>query len=92
MVPLPTGNCRPLATNVAVAVPPDPVSGADPSEVPAIEKVIEPDGVVPSVEVTVAVKYTMSFAVTVLRLLRRVTCECGVTGVVLPPFQPITIL
>jgi hypothetical protein len=91
IVPLPDGNCRPLTASVAVAVPTDPVSTAVPNEAPAIENETDPDGVVPSVEVTVAVKYTTSFLATVFKLLMSFTLTDGFTGgVTLPPFHPIT--
>ena len=66
---MPDGNCEPFTASVAVAVPADPVNAAVPNEVPAIENETEPDGVVPFVDVTVAVRYTTSFEATVLRLL-----------------------
>jgi hypothetical protein len=90
IVPGPNGNCEPFTASVAVAVPADPVNAADPKEVPPIENETGPDGVVPFVEVTVAIKYTTSFAATVVKLLSSVTLEPGV--VVLPPFHPITSL
>ena len=77
IVPVPNGNCEPFTASVAVAVPADPVNTADPKEAPAIENEIDPEGVVPSVEVTVAIKYTTSFAATVLRLLSSVTFRRG---------------
>ena len=73
IVPLPSGNCKPFTTRVAVALPADPVNAADPNEVPVIEKETDPDGVVPSVAVTVAVKYATSLEPTVLKLLSSVT-------------------
>jgi hypothetical protein len=93
IVPLPDGNCKPFTASVAVAVPADPVNSADPSEVPAMENKMDPEGVVPTVEATEAVKYTTSFEATVLKLLSSLTLTFGLTGVVvLPPFHPITSL
>jgi hypothetical protein len=90
-VPLPTGNCKPSTASVAVAEPADPVKTAVPNEAPEIENETEPDGVVPFVEATVAVKYTTSFAATVLKLLSSERLVSGVTGgVAFPPFQSIT--
>ena len=94
IVPLPDGNCKPFTASVAVAVPADPANTAVPNEVPAMENAIDPEGVVPSVEATVAVKYTTSLEATVLKLLSSLTLIFGLTGggVVLPPFHPITSL
>ena len=77
----------------AVAVPADPVNAAVPNEAPEIEKDTEPDGTLPLVDVTVAIRYTTSFEATVLRLLNSVTLVTGLEGAVtLPPFHPITSL
>ena len=93
MVPPPAGNCNPFTAKVAVDLPTDPVNGADPNKVLAMENETDPDVVVPSVEVTVAVKYTTSFADTVARLLSSVMLELDEGGgVTLPPSQPITSL
>src|ERR1700722_17306795 len=93
MFPLPTGNCKPFTASVAVAVPADPVNAAVPNEAPEIEKDTEPDGTLPFVDVTVAIRYTTSFEATVLRLLSSVTLVTGLEGAVtLPPFHPITSL
>jgi hypothetical protein len=94
MVPLPIGSSTPFTASAAVAVPADPVKKTDPNDVSPIENEIDPDGVVPFVEVTVAIKYTTSLAETVLRLASSVKCVFVVVvvggGVVLSPFHPIT--
>jgi hypothetical protein len=92
IVPGPNGNCKPFTASVAVAVPADPVNTTDSKGVPPIEKEIDPDGVVPFVEVTIAIKYTTSLAATVLKLLSSVTLAAEPGVVVLPPFHPITSL
>ena len=92
IVPDPTGSCKPFTARVAVAVPADPVNKADPNEVTPIENETDPDGVVPSVELTVAIKYITAFGATVLKLLSSVTLAAGVGGGVLLPVQPVTRL
>jgi hypothetical protein len=77
---------------VDVDVPADPVNTADPNEVLPIENETDPDGVVPSVEVTVAVRYTTSFKATVLRLASSVTLAVGFVGGVVAPLHPETSL
>ena len=94
--PLPTGNCRPLIASVAVAVPADPVNGAVPRLVLPMENETDPEGVVPFEEVTVAVKYTVSFVLTDLKLAVKVIFELedggGVVDVMVAPLQASTNL
>jgi len=93
MVPLPNGNRKLATCSVAVAVPADPVNAADPSEIPPVANETHPDGVAPLVDVTVAIKYTTSFAATVLRLASSVRFVVGGGGgAVLAPSHPVTSL
>ena len=68
MVALPTGSCEPRTTSVAVAVPAEPTSAADPSGVDPALNVTEPDGVDPFAPATLAVRYVMSVALRLRRL------------------------
>ena len=92
IVPDPKGNCKPFTARVAVAVSADPVNKADPNEVPSIENETDPDGVVPSVELTVAIKYITAFGDTLLKLLSSEILAAEVGGVTLRPAHPITKL
>ena len=56
MVPVPNGNPEPFTASVAVAVPADPVKAAVPIETSSTENETDPDAVVPSAEVIVAIR------------------------------------
>jgi hypothetical protein len=76
----PCGNCVPLTGNVAVAVPADPTSAAEPSELPPAENITKPVGVTPFVPVTVAMRKTTFVVATVVKLLNRARLALGGGG------------
>ena len=80
IVPEPAANCDPVTASVAVAVPAEPVSVAEPSCTFPAANVTIPVGV--GSPVTVAIRYTVSDAPTLLRLGRSVNVfpDFGWTG------------
>jgi hypothetical protein len=80
----------PLTDKVAVAVPPDPTSAADPIDVPLTEKCTVPVGVAPLAPTTVAIRNIESVTVTVRKLLMRVMLAAvGGGRVLVPPFHAV---
>src|SRR5947209_1227865 len=80
--------------SVAVAVPAEPTSEAEPSALEALENVTAPDGVTPPMPVTVAVRNTTSCAATLLEFESRVMLfrTPGVCTAPPPPFHDDIIL
>jgi hypothetical protein len=93
IVAVPRGNWEPVTMRVAVAVvvPAEPESAAEPRADPLASNVTEPVGVEPLDPVTVAIKYITSAGSMVFKLVNRVMAS-GLGAVETVEFQPVTSL
>ena len=92
MVPDPAGNWFPLTVNVAVAVPPDPTSAAEPSETPPTENRTVPVGVMPLAPETLAMRNMESVTATVRKLVMSVMLLSVGAALLVPLFQAVISL